>query len=97
MKTQENFDMATITQMLQSFGISPTQLGPERLTTLQRLTAGITDPSKITLEQSQQIMSTLGVSLQGETPAQKPKTKRIGRNEPCGCNSGKKYKKCCGQ
>ena len=23
--------------------------------------------------------------------------KRIGRNDPCPCNSGKKYKKCCGQ
>lgn len=24
-----------------------------------------------------------------------PSTKQIGRNEPCPCNSGKKYKKCC--
>jgi SWIM/SEC-C metal-binding protein len=23
-------------------------------------------------------------------------TTKIGRNEPCGCGSGKKYKKCCG-
>ena len=22
-------------------------------------------------------------------------TKKIGRNDPCPCNSGKKYKKCC--
>ncbi|MEN6337415.1 MAG: SEC-C metal-binding domain-containing protein [Phycisphaerales bacterium] len=22
---------------------------------------------------------------------------KIGRNEPCPCGSGKKYKKCCGQ
>jgi SWIM/SEC-C metal-binding protein len=29
----------------------------------------------------------------------KPKTaeKKVGRNEPCSCGSGKKYKKCCGQ
>jgi SWIM/SEC-C metal-binding protein len=29
----------------------------------------------------------------------KPKTaeKKIGRNEPCPCGSGKKYKKCCGR
>ena len=30
-----------------------------------------------------------------------PKTvnieKKIGRNDPCPCNSGKKYKKCCGE
>lgn len=25
------------------------------------------------------------------------KDKKIGRNEPCPCGSGKKYKKCCGQ
>ncbi|MFR8275847.1 MAG: SEC-C metal-binding domain-containing protein, partial [Desulfovibrio fairfieldensis] len=22
---------------------------------------------------------------------------RVGRNDPCPCGSGKKYKKCCGQ
>ena len=22
---------------------------------------------------------------------------KVGRNDPCPCNSGKKYKKCCGQ
>ena len=25
------------------------------------------------------------------------KTARIGRNEPCPCGSGKKYKNCCGK
>lgn len=24
-------------------------------------------------------------------------TKKIGRNDPCPCGSGKKYKKCCGR
>ncbi|MEA3427753.1 MAG: PBPRA1643 family SWIM/SEC-C metal-binding motif protein [Thermodesulfobacteriota bacterium] len=30
---------------------------------------------------------------------QKPKIaeKKVGRNEPCPCGSGKKYKKCCGK
>jgi preprotein translocase subunit SecA len=27
----------------------------------------------------------------------KNKAKKIGRNEPCPCGSGKKYKKCCGK
>ena len=26
-----------------------------------------------------------------------PQTAKIGRNEPCPCGSGKKYKKCCGR
>jgi uncharacterized protein len=25
-----------------------------------------------------------------------PERRKIGRNEPCPCGSGKKYKKCCG-
>ncbi len=29
--------------------------------------------------------------------ATKKKTVKIGRNEPCPCGSGKKYKKCCGR
>jgi uncharacterized protein YecA (UPF0149 family) len=24
-------------------------------------------------------------------------TRKVGRNEPCPCGSGKKYKKCCGK
>lgn len=29
-------------------------------------------------------------------PRQTKAEKKIGRNEPCPCGSGKKYKKCCG-
>ena len=31
-------------------------------------------------------------------PAPRPeKQKKVGRNDPCPCGSGKKYKKCCGR
>lgn len=30
-------------------------------------------------------------------PSQERKDKKIGRNDPCPCGSGKKYKKCCGK
>jgi preprotein translocase subunit SecA len=37
----------------------------------------------------------------GEEPAkrapQRRKSKKVGRNDPCPCGSGKKFKKCCGQ
>jgi hypothetical protein len=33
--------------------------------------------------------------LPSKVPALKGKTKKIGRNAPCPCGSGKKYKKCC--
>ncbi len=31
-----------------------------------------------------------------KTPYVKPKSEQVGRNDPCPCGSGKKYKKCCG-
>lgn len=34
--------------------------------------------------------------IQGNTPHIVPKEARVGRNDPCLCGSGKKYKKCCG-
>ncbi len=36
-------------------------------------------------------------SLSGYSPITEPivKEKKVGRNEPCPCGSGKKYKKCC--
>ena len=33
--------------------------------------------------------------VQGHTPYRR-ETPKVGRNEPCPCGSGKKYKKCCG-
>jgi hypothetical protein len=32
----------------------------------------------------------------GPPPEPKPPVRRVGRNEPCPCGSGKKFKKCCG-
>jgi len=37
-----------------------------------------------------------GDSASAPSP-QKRETKKVGRNEPCPCGSGKKYKKCCGK
>ncbi len=38
-------------------------------------------------------------SASGEKPQPKviPKSQKVGRNEPCPCGSGKKYKECCGK
>lgn len=37
-----------------------------------------------------------GAKVRKENPGIEQLTKKIGRNEPCPCGSGKKYKKCCG-
>ncbi len=34
---------------------------------------------------------------QSQTPVTHKNEPKIGRNDPCGCGSGKKYKKCCGR
>jgi SEC-C motif-containing protein len=34
--------------------------------------------------------------LKGEIPPPEKKGPKVGRNEPCPCGSGKKFKKCCG-
>ena len=36
-----------------------------------------------------------GGSVESEKPAQPVRVVKIGRNDPCPCGSGKKYKKCC--
>jgi preprotein translocase subunit SecA len=53
------------------------------------------DVEKISKRERQQRMQL------GRGPAEKPPTvrrggKKVGRNEPCPCGSGKKYKQCCG-
>ena len=37
-----------------------------------------------------------GDGTTGGKTVRKSKAKKIGRNDPCPCGSGKKYKKCCG-
>jgi preprotein translocase subunit SecA len=37
-----------------------------------------------------------GAAAAGGGPGKAPKPGKVGRNDPCPCGSGKKYKKCCG-
>jgi preprotein translocase subunit SecA len=57
-------------------------------------------PEAVKFERPSQELS--GVSLSEEQPSSSPKTvqsthPKVGRNDPCPCGSGKKYKKCCGR
>lgn len=93
----DNFDIRSILPMLQQFGISPDQLGPDRIEKLINISKFIKDPADITPEVSRQILEILGISTRGIQQPKKRKTAKIGRNELCVCGTGKKYKKCCGQ
>ncbi len=55
-------------------------------------------PARQAEERSQVVKVTSAGHGGGEKPVRKPvtKTEKIGRNDPCPCGSGKKYKKCCG-
>ena len=46
---------------------------------------------------SEQLRLSLLKELAEAAPATIRKEKKIGRNDPCPCGSGKKYKKCCGR
>ena len=59
------------------------------MTKLASATAGL-DPTGIT-----EVTSAME-SLTKKPETVKRKKKKIGRNAPCPCDSGKKFKKCCG-
>ena len=52
--------------------------------------------STTVLYRSNAFSSTLGIIEDNENKPQIDTSQKIGRNDPCPCGSGKKYKKCCG-
>jgi uncharacterized protein YecA (UPF0149 family) len=85
-----------ILPLLRQFGISPDQLGPERLEQLMKISDQISDPSAINSELASKVMDTLGITTARNSQTKKPvKKKKIGRNTKCPCESGLKWKKCC--
>ncbi len=68
----------------------------EVLTRIFRIQVRTEDEAeRISKKQEQKLIFNRG---NGDDGVKKPvkKSKKIGRNEPCPCGSGKKYKKCCG-
>lgn len=61
-----------------------------------KLLFNVESPDKMKRRRMAQPIST---NMRKEKEKQKPivKGRKIGRNEPCPCGSGKKYKKCCGR
>uniref|UniRef100_A0A7C5Z0U5 Protein translocase subunit SecA n=1 Tax=Caldicellulosiruptor owensensis TaxID=55205 RepID=A0A7C5Z0U5_9FIRM len=50
------------------------------------------------MPQRERVAKEMYENAPSDTPMRKPvvKTQKVGRNDPCPCGSGKKYKKCCG-
>lgn len=77
--------------LLEQLGISPDTLGQDKIEKLLKLADRIKDPSQIDGNTVIELQKLLGIKL----PKNQKINKKIGRNEPCPCNSGKKWKKCC--
>ena len=91
-----NDTIKDVLNILQSLGINPGTLGPDKLSRLINICSSITDPSQISQETTKQIIDTIGITTVDKKTKPK-KSVKIGRNEPCICESGLKYKKCCGK
>jgi uncharacterized protein YecA (UPF0149 family) len=89
-------ELRNVMPLLQSLGISPDQLTPEKMSMLQQLSKAFADPNNINEEAINKLTRKLGLNIDGKPKVPKKKEEKIGRNEKCPCNSGKKYKKCCG-
>lgn len=83
--------------MLRSLGISPEQLGPDKMERLKALADKVGDPSSMDEGGAIAIMRELGIGLGGEKKERPPRGPKIGRNDKCPCDGGKKFKHCCGR
>ncbi len=61
------------------------------------LTVRVAGEEDVKREQAAKVTSESGASDGSEKGRTVRKGKKIGRNDPCPCGSGKKYKKCCGR
>ena len=70
------------------FDASKQRLHHEEKTQFQDVPAG---------EGAEEAASYGGQLPQGKVDTYKREAPKVGRNDPCPCGSGKKFKKCCGQ
>ncbi len=94
----DNMALKDMIPMLRSLGISPEQLGPEKMETLKSLAEKVSDPTSLDEAGAISIMRELGIGLGGDRKEKPSRCRpKIGRNEPCPCDQGKKFKHCCGR
>jgi len=79
----------------ESFDLFLDMLERVKYDTIQKLFA--VQPAKEEIEYKEPVMNYNLGGDGSQSGEQKKKDKKIGRNDPCPCGSGKKYKKCCGR
>lgn len=92
-----NLDVRSVLPLLQQMGVDPSKLGPDKLERLMKMSDKIKNPDQITPEVVSEITNIFGIDLNGPVqPKKREISLKISRNEKCPCESGKKWKKCCG-
>jgi hypothetical protein len=86
--------------------MDPANWGPAKRFTMESMRAGVDvtnqkDAYQHMFEEAQRALEEVPYALPGQTPTAPPipiveHSSKVGRNDPCPCGSGKKYKKCCG-
>ena len=79
----------------ESFDLFLDMLERVKYDTIQKLFA--VQPAKEEIEYKEPVVSYNLGGDGSQSGQQQKKDKKIGRNDPCPCGSGKKYKKCCGR
>ena len=93
----DNLDVRTVLPLLKQMGISPDTLGPERLQKLMQITDKVKNSSQINQGVVDQLRDTLGIIDSPAPETIQPRSKKAPRNSKCPCESGLKWKKCCGE
>ena len=91
----DKFDMSSVIPLLRHFGIDLDKLDPDKLEKLMKLSNKFKDTSQNNCDAVSEMRNILGIGLQGPKKTKKTTSLKIGRNDPCPCESGKKWKKCC--
>lgn len=67
---------------------------------IEKLAGGLSEADEAMIDRGLELRAQLAGTAEepeaAETAAEPAKTAKVGRNDPCPCGSGKKYKKCCG-
>jgi uncharacterized protein YecA (UPF0149 family) len=98
----ENLDQKS-REILESLDVLLSDLTEEQKAGLNRLASTIRNPSRMTANEAMKVVNDLGLDIEAlqnkaknlRKSMQKEKKPKIGNNEKCPCNSGKKYKVCC--
>ncbi len=91
-----NIDTAIVRGLLQ---VDFSQFGPQAIVQMDQEEQKAEEKLQTNEEQIEGALQMLGAGQQGKTAPKKQivKTEEVGRNDPCPCGSGKKYKKCHGK